>query len=276
MRAASFAGVVALLVATGACRSFEVTVTFEVAPQYAELIAELVISVFVPTEQQPIDCEDLQFDFDRYAPIQQTELFGDVAVPIDIDRTGRKLVVIRGLDVQDLLVVAGCGEVGDVGGKTTLAIGAEPAAVAVALDYVPAAVAPLPMSVTVFVRDVLDEPIEGVPLLVAHLQGATEGLVDVDNYRVLETDFDGEALVTPILSPRPGPEALDIHPRSLARLAPGLVETDWRQEVSSVLQGLARPCRHWRIVPAGRRTATSSPLGRRSLRTAEPQAECCR
>jgi hypothetical protein len=122
--------------------SLQIEVTRPTEPRYQQLITKTVVTVYEP-ELSSLTCEAIEFgdvteDLLLGATVAQQTLHADGRVDgtlDDISRVGRKLVVARLTTDTDVLIAAGCTEVGDLSGEVTVVVETEVAAT-VAVDTV--------------------------------------------------------------------------------------------------------------------------------------------
>ncbi len=134
--------VVMLLASCGDDPSLQIEVRRPTEPKYQQLITKTVVTVYEP-ELSSLTCEAIEFgdvteDLLLGATVAQQTLHSNGGVDgtlDDISRVGRKLVVARLTTDTDVLIAAGCTEVGDLSGDVNVVVETEVAAT-VAVDTV--------------------------------------------------------------------------------------------------------------------------------------------
>ncbi|HTM23462.1 MAG TPA: hypothetical protein VL172_23225 [Kofleriaceae bacterium] len=195
------------------CTDSAVHVDFDIPDDYRGDVDAVSLAVLVPAPAQPFDCEQLAFgevdgDTVALATVQQsTTPIDEGGAPLaGIPRTGAKLFYARGLDAQDLPLVAGCSELDDVDGTAEVTIIGEPTAVLTLPAKDPGD--PLPGEVTATVVDA-----RGQPLIDAEVRFTVLGPAAEDSDGAAATDDRGRAVLAPQPPTLPGPQALDVRVR---------------------------------------------------------------
>src|SRR5688572_28008839 len=135
----------------GACTDYSVHVRFDIPEDYRADVEAVTLGVVVPPPAAPFTCDQLAFG--EVAPetvalaTQQeiTTAIDDGGASLSpIPRTGTKLFYARGIDAQDLPLVAGCTQVDDVDGSVDVPIEGAPTTVLTVMGQDPGE--PLPFT----------------------------------------------------------------------------------------------------------------------------------
>lgn len=180
---------VALVCAVAACRSYDVDVVVSLPDGFAPDELALSASVYAPGALSVVDgCPafaygDAQPDDIASSLVARAALgAGD---PLDVPRTGAKLVVVEGRDADGLLAVFGCADVGDVEGPTRVDVALRPTARLVVAAASLAALVPhdgagvVEPAPAVAVLDVRDRPLPGALVRVRALHASGAATTDV-------------------------------------------------------------------------------------------------
>ncbi len=197
----------ALFLLTAACTDYAVHVSFDIPDAYQPDVATTRLAVIVPPAAEPFGCEQLAFgevDADTVALATVQEATGSELA--GIPRTGTKLFHAVGLDAQELPLVAGCEELGEVDGVVDLLITGEPTTVVAVPPSDPGK--PLRSPVTVTVIDG-----RGDPLASAEVRYTVTGPAAETTGGTKTTDALGRADIQPEQPSLPGPQALDVRAR---------------------------------------------------------------
>jgi len=217
----------AVVVLLAGCTDYAVHVDFDIPAAYRPDVATVSLAVVVPPPAQPFDCDALAFgevddDTVRLATVQEVSARDQERVELSgIPRTGDKLFYAVGSDDQELALVAGCAELGEVSGEVDVAISGEPTTVVALPGGDPGN--PLPTRVPVLVADA-----RGEPLASADVRFTVTGPADEVSTGTARTDDRGRVDLEPVAPALPGPAALDVRAR-------------WARMIPDSLLGFAAP-----------------------------------
>lgn len=203
------------------CQDPQVSIEFIVPSDYVPSLQSISLEVFTPPVADPFDCADVAFgrvDDKTLAAslVREIVVRGGATVDLSgIPRLGDKILIARGLDDQDIAVVAGCVALADIETDVFVPIVGFPI---VSVDVPALAIGnPLPDRVAVLVRDVQGRPVSGVPVQWEVL-GPGGQLLDGDGV----TGGSGMIEISPQKPQLAGPAALDVRVLWQRSLAPSL------------------------------------------------------
>lgn len=217
MRAAAIAVV---LSAVSACADPSVHVQFDVPDGYRDKVESVELELLLPPPGAPFDCDDIAFrevsdDDLAAATVEQVSTREDNADLSAIPRLGDKLFLARGVDGSGDVVVAACGQVGDIDNDVDLSLTGEPTAGVVLPSTEPGS--PL-VDFTAGVFDIASRPLPGVAT-----RWTVTGPGDETSTGMATTDDMGRVMITPQAPALPGPIAVDVRPRWVRTTPPSLL-----------------------------------------------------
>jgi hypothetical protein len=211
-----------IVLVLGACTDYSVHVRFDIPDDYRADVEAVTLSVIVPPPAAEFTCDQLAFGevaSETVALATQQEVTATIddggTQLADFPRTGTKLFYARGLDAQDLPLVAGCTEVDDVDGSVDVRIDGFPTTVVTVMGQDPG----LPLPDSYADNDVRVVDARGEPLSDAEVHFWVFGPGSEPSTGTAMANNRGEVTFTIVPPALPGPQALDIRAR-WSRTAP--------------------------------------------------------